>query len=246
MKTKILSTLLLSAILLSGINLLLDAQDRNSVPYKESHPECQPKTDLRPDKTVLLYPEGQAAGKGIVENGVVITYGPTEDNELRGEETCTKSGSRKNVGDDARMDFYFPEKPNGLMVIMTPGGGFSHLSTFNEGAYGSKWMTDHGVAVCMLKYRLPNAHKTVPLDDVHNAFRYCRYHAAEWGIKKIGITGGSAGGFLSSLASVMPLQDRILPSCSIPELLSAVGKSAAQKRIFSEKMRLGMTMSRLT
>lgn len=203
MKTKILSTLLLSAILLSGINLLLDAQDRNSVPYKESHPECQPKTDLRPDKTVLLYPEGQAAGKGIVENGVVITYGPTEDNELRGEETCTKSGSRKNVGDDARMDFYFPEKPNGLMVIMTPGGGFSHLSTFNEGAYGSKWMTDHGVAVCMLKYRLPNAHKTVPLDDVHNAFRYCRYHAAEWGIKKIGITGGSAGGFLSSLASVM-------------------------------------------
>lgn len=171
--------------------------------YKESHPEIQPKTDLRPTMTVLLYPEGQASGKGITENGVAITLGCHEDNGLRGEETMKESGSRSNIGEDARMDIYLPANCNGQMVIMTPGGGYKNVSTFNEGAYGSKWLTEHGIAVCVLKYRLPNTHYTVPLDDVQNAFRYCRYHAAEWGIRQIGVMGGSAGGHLSSLASVL-------------------------------------------
>lgn len=171
--------------------------------YEESCPQYQPKISLRPSMTVLLYPKGQAAGEGIVENGVKITNGPKEDNGLRGEETNTDSGSRRNVGDEARMDFYFPKKGNGQMVIMTPGGGYEHLSTFNEGVYGSEWFTKHGVAVCVLKYRMPNGHETVPLDDVQNAFRYCRHHAREWGIKQIGVTGGSAGGHLSAIASVL-------------------------------------------
>lgn len=183
--------------------------------YVESCPECQPKIDFKPSKTVLLYPEGQAAGKGIVENGVQITNGPKEDNGLRGPETCSASGSRKNVGDDARMDFYFPEKPNGLMVIMTPGGGYQHLSTFNEGVYGSKWLTDRGVTVAVLKYRLPNHHHTIPLDDVQNAFRYCRYHAAEWGVNKIGVMGGSAGGHLASSASTMWVDEITRPDFAV-------------------------------
>ena len=78
--------------------------------YQESCPEFQPKTSLRPTKTVLLYPQGQAAGVGIVENGKAITNGPKEDNGLRGPETNTDSGSRRNVGDDARMDIYLPKK----------------------------------------------------------------------------------------------------------------------------------------
>lgn len=171
--------------------------------YTESHPEVQPKTSLRPDMTILLYPGGQAAGRGIVENGMEITLPAATDNGLRGEEGISSTGSRTNIGDDARMDIYLPKHPNGQMVIMTPGGGYKKVSTFNEGAYGSKWLTDHGIAVCMLKYRLPASHPTVPLEDVHNAFRYCRHHAAEWGVRQIGIMGGSAGGHLSSLASVL-------------------------------------------
>lgn len=194
---RIVSLAAFVALSLSLTSISLRAQQ-----YQESYPEFQPKTDLRPSMTVLLYPDGQTTSC-IVENGVQITKPATEDNELRGEETNTAGGSRRNVGNDARMDFYFPENPNGQMVIMTPGGGYEHLSSFNEGAYGSKWMVDRGITVCMLKYRMPNGHQTVPLDDVHNAFRYCRYHAAEWGIKQIGITGGSAGGHLSSLASVL-------------------------------------------
>lgn len=174
----------------------------NAQTYTET-PDVKSRIDLKPDMTVLLYPEGQAAGKGIVENGKKITFGPKEDNGLRGPEICNSKGSRRNIGDDARMDFYFPKhNATGQMVIMTLGGGFFHVSTFNEGAYGSKWLTEHGVAVCVLKYRMPNGHKTVPLDDVQNAFRYCRYHAKEWGVKQLGVMGGSAGGYLAASASV--------------------------------------------
>lgn len=171
--------------------------------YQESHPEVKPKIDLKPTMTVLLYPEGQASGKGITENGVAVTLGCREDNGLRGEEDINSGGSRSNIGEDARMDIYLPENRNGQMVIMTPGGGYRKVSTFNEGVYGSKWLTDHGIAVCVLKYRLPATHHTVTIDDVQNAFRYCRHHAAEWGIRQIGVMGGSAGGHLSSLASVL-------------------------------------------
>jgi len=166
-------------------------------------PDIKSLVDLKPDMTVRLYPEGQRSGKGIVENGKKITNGPKEDNGLRGPEICSSRGSRRNIGDEARMDFYFPKnKATGQMIIMTPGGGYSHVSTFNEGAYGSKWLTEQGIAVCVLKYRMPNGHKTVPLDDAQNAFRYCRYHAKEWGIKQLGVMGGSAGGYLAASVSV--------------------------------------------
>ncbi len=183
--------------------------------YVESPADGLPKCDIRPSMTVLLYPEGQAAGKGIVENGVQVTNGPQEDNGLRGPETCSASGSRRNVGDDARIDIYFAPVPNGQMVVYTPGGGYSHLSTYNEGVYGAKWLTDRGISVAVLKYRMPNKHHTVPLDDVQNAFRYCRYHAAEWGVKQIGVMGGSAGGHLSSCASTMWVDEITRPDFAV-------------------------------
>lgn len=169
--------------------------------YKET-PAVKSRIDFYPSKTVLLYPEGQKSGKGIVENGVEITRGAREDNGLRGPEQCSASGARKNIGEEARMDFYFPKKGNGQLVVMTPGGGYSHVSTFNEGVYGAKFLTDNGIAVCVLKYRLPNKHKTVPIDDVQNAMRYCRYHAKDWNIRQVGVMGGSAGGYLAASASV--------------------------------------------
>ena len=124
---------ILAAMVLLGSALCAQAQS-----YVESDPEAVPKSSIKPTMTVLLYPKGQAAGVGIVENGVAVTRGPQEDNGLRGPETCSAKGSRRNVGDDARMDIYIPARCNGQMVVMTPGGGYEHLSTFNEGVYGAK------------------------------------------------------------------------------------------------------------
>lgn len=190
-------------ISLGVLTLLLSSASLIAQTYKESHPECKPDVDIYPTKTVLLYPEGQTPTSCIRENGIAITRPPKEDNGLRGEEKCSTSGSRSNIGNDARIDIYLPKHCNGQMVILTPGGGYTHVATFKEGAYGTKLLNDHGIATCVLKYRMPNYHASVPLDDVQNALRYCRYHAAEWGIKQIGVMGGSAGSHVAAMASVL-------------------------------------------
>jgi hypothetical protein len=107
-----------------------------------------PASSLLPDKTVLLYPKGQNAKKGLKE-----AEGPMLSNELQGPEVAEKNGFLANVTDSARMDLYFPKKSNGQMVVVCPGGSYFDLSTWNEGIYTAKWMTEHGITACVLKYR---------------------------------------------------------------------------------------------
>ncbi|MDR2474014.1 MAG: alpha/beta hydrolase [Tannerella sp.] len=88
-------------------------------------------------------------------------------------------------------------------VIILPGGGYAGLASNHEGTLAAQWLNKQGITGIVLKYRMPNKHKEVPLDDVHQAFRYVRTHAAELGVNasKIGIMGSSAGGHLASTAS---------------------------------------------
>ncbi len=177
------------------------------IPAKVFNPEA--------DKTVLLYPEGQDKDKGIVENGESMTLGPGESNGISGKETYNKYGNISLVGDNARMELYFPEKPNGQMVIVCPGGGYSTVCAIKEGEDVAKWMNRRGITVCVVVYRLPNGHPNVPLTDVRNAFRYCRRHSKEWGISQIGVMGFSAGGHLAASASVFFTDKDTRPDFSI-------------------------------
>lgn len=175
----------------------------------------QPKTKLRPSMTVRLYPEGQNVDKGIVENGKVLTLGPGESNEITAPESMPENGNICMISNDARMDIYLPKRPNGQMVVVCPGGGYWIVSSFNEGAYAADWFVKQGITVCVVKYRLPNGHWTVPLTDVQNAFRYCRAKAPEWGVKQIGIIGFSAGGHLAASASTLFVDNVTRPDFSI-------------------------------
>lgn len=160
--------------------------------------QAQPESRIRPNKTVLLYPEGQNSGKGLPE-----TKGPGESNEITGCEKTNSQGFITMVSDSARIDLYFPKKPNGQMIVVCPGGGYHFLSSHNEGIYVAEWMLEKGISIAVVKYRLPNGHWEVPLTDVQNAFRYCRAHADEWNIRQIGIMGFSAGGHLAASATTM-------------------------------------------
>lgn len=140
--------------------------------------------DAQPQSfTVNLYPDG-----------------PAEQNGLAGQETSRDDGFVRNTS-DATLTCYLPARSNGKMVVICPGGGYSGLAMRHEGANVAEWFMEHGFAACVLKYRMPNGHHTIPLSDVQAAFRYCRAHAAEWGIGKIGIMGFSAGGHLAATAS---------------------------------------------
>ena len=103
------------------------------------------------------------------------------------------------------LEIYLPEKANntGMAVVICPGGGYSGLAYDHEGIMVAKWLNNEGIAAFILKYRMPNKHKNVPLSDAQQAIRYVREHAAEYSVNasKIGICGFSAGGHLASTAS---------------------------------------------
>ena len=178
---------------------------------------AQPKIDLRPDETVLLYADSfegnvdPVYGKTITCAGMEMTV----DNKLSGPETIPANGNLGNISKLARFDLYFPKKPNGQMVIVCPGGGYSIVSSYNEGLYVAEWMLEKGITVAVVKYRLPNYNHKVPYTDVANTFRYCRANAEKWGVEKIGVIGFSAGGHLAATASTLWTDEVTRPDFSI-------------------------------
>jgi acetyl esterase/lipase len=164
---------------------------------------AQPNSNLRPNETVLLYADSFEGNVDPVYGEKISYAGFTmeKENGLTGPETMPANGNLGNISKLARLDLYFPKKPNGQMVVVCPGGGYSIVSSYNEGLYVADWFLSKGIAVCVVKYRLPNYNHTVPYADVANAFRYCRSHSEEWGVKQIGVIGFSAGGHLAATAS---------------------------------------------
>jgi acetyl esterase/lipase len=106
---------------------------------------------------------------------------------------------------------YLPaqDKSTGVGVIVAPGGGHRELWVDHEGYNVARWLSAHGVAAFVLKYRLarePGSTYTIEgneLPDIKRAIRVVRNRAPEWGLdpQKIGVMGFSAGGELAALAA---------------------------------------------
>ena len=104
-----------------------------------------------------------------------------------------------------------PAKATGQAVVICPGGGYAKLSMDQEGYLMAQWLAKNGIAAFVLEYRLPNAHKEVPLEDTVEAIRFVRKKAKKYNIdpKKVGVMGFSAGGHLAASASnIPPVEDR--------------------------------------
>lgn len=95
------------------------------------------------------------------------------------------------------------KNPNGLAVVICPGGGYAGLAIEHEGKVFAQWLNERGITAVVLKYRMPNKYKEIPLADAHQAMKYVRVNADKLGVKpdKVGIAGFSAGGHLSATAS---------------------------------------------
>ncbi len=115
---------------------------------------------------------------------------------------------RAPVGDgqfeqaDAWITVHRPTRPNGMAVVICPGGGYGGLMTDPEGHGIAKWLNGHGITGVVLEYRLPHGQPFVPLLDAQRALRTVRSNAKAWDIDptRIGIMGFSAGGHLASTA----------------------------------------------
>lgn len=119
-----------------------------------------------------------------------------------------------------------PEKPNGVAVIIAPGGGYQRIVIDKEGPDTSAWLNRLGVTAFVLKYRLPGeGHENgrdVALQDAQRAVRVIRAHAVEWGLDptRIGFAGYSAGGHLSAALGFF-FDRKIYPPVDAADQLSA-------------------------
>lgn len=130
--------------------------------------------------------------------------GAPNSNGLTGTEEDLEGGRVANVITPS-ITVYKADKPNGVAIIMCPGGGYARLAMNHEGHDMAPWLNAQGITYIVLKYRMPNGHYEVPLSDAEQAIRLVRQHAKEWNIRpdRIGIMGASAGGHLAaSLATL--------------------------------------------
>ena len=129
-----------------------------------------------------------------------------------GEEKLRAQGDDQIVSSVHRpsLTVYLPSKASatGAAVIVAPGGSYRELWISHEGYRVADWLSRHGIAAFVLKYRLPNeegsTYTTVTaLSDMQRAVRTARARAAEWGIdpNRVGVMGFSAGAHLAGLAA---------------------------------------------
>jgi endo-1,4-beta-xylanase len=94
-------------------------------------------------------------------------------------------------------------------VIIAPGGGHQFLSIDMEGYDVAKYLSGHGVAAFVLKYRLAKEKGSTytvekdALGDMQRAIRMVKARAAEWNVDpaRVGVMGFSAGGELAVMAA---------------------------------------------
>ena len=114
----------------------------------------------------------------------------------------------------AMMEVYPARNPNGLCVIMCPGGAYVMESQTHEGRDLHDWFNARGITYCMLQYRLPVGHHEVPLSDLQQAIRIMRSRK-DLGITKVGVMGNSAGGQLAACGATMYVDKETRPDFQI-------------------------------
>ncbi len=143
--------------------------------------------------------------------------GPERSSGIDPASTVDRDGVLFNV---TVPDYYvfLPERERavGQMVVVCPGGGYGCVCYEREGLEVARWLGDHGIAALVLRYRMPNGHHEIPLEDVHEAIRIARRNAPSWGVDphQVGVMGFSAGGHLASTASTH-FDERTRPDFSI-------------------------------
>jgi len=102
-------------------------------------------------------------------------------------------------GQSLKLDLYLPPTEDAPLVVWIHGGGWRAGS---KSKCPVTWLTDHGMAVASISYRLTDK-ATFPaqIHDCKAAIRWLRAHADEYGYstEKVGVAGSSAGGHLAAL-----------------------------------------------
>ena len=138
---------------------------------------------------------------------------------------------------------------SGVSVLVIPGGGHKEIWADHEGFRVADWLSQHGIAAFVLKYRLakePGSTYTVEgteLEDAQRAMRVIRSRAAEWHVdpKRLGVMGFSAGGELAALVATRADtkgasgQDSVARQSSMPAFQALIYPSIPKGMALSAK-----------
>ena len=132
-------------------------------------------------------------------------------------------GERIRYGSEVTMYAYRPEKPNGISIIVCPGGSYHWHDRNDEGLKVGEWLSSNGITAFVLFYRAAGcAEVAIPIrlffrgkrhpdmiTDAQRALQYVQDHAQQYEINKdqIGMMGFSAGGHLVMSAACFSSTD---------------------------------------
>ena len=176
-----------------------------------------------------------------------------------GAATVVRDVEFARPGDHALLlDLYLPAQPaTGLVpvIVWLFGGGWqfgdrTHTPPLVEQIAG------RGLAIASIDYRLSStALFPAQLDDVRAAVRWLRDHASEHGLddERVGLWGGSAGGFLAALAATTSTDDadrvQAVVDCYGPASLATMDSQRGPDDLIhdspdsSEALLLGVTLA---
>ncbi|MFV0449945.1 MAG: alpha/beta hydrolase [Vibrio sp.] len=96
---------------------------------------------------------------------------------------------------------FTPAQPNGIGIVVFPGGSYQRISIDNEGRDIGVALSQLGYTVFVATYRMPGENhrfgSETSLADAQRAVRWVRGNSENWNIEKVGILGFSAGGHLA-------------------------------------------------
>ena len=75
----------------------------------------------------------------------------------------------------ASLTVFLPsaEAATGRAVVCCPGGGYSNLMMDYEGTDWADYFNQKGIALCVLKYRMPKGNRQLPISDAYAAHVQC-------------------------------------------------------------------------
>lgn len=108
--------------------------------------------------------------------------------------------SKHNYKPSVRIFLPSKDVATGRAIVACPGGAYFGLAYGHEGYEWAPYFNQQGIALIVLKYRMPRGNREVPFSDAEEAIRLVKENASKWNInpEDVGIMGSSAGGHLAS------------------------------------------------